>query len=63
MSFVGDISNKNYDIIISSFQNTVFSRRPEVANTADIISMAITFIKASFKKSKEPQIQFFIIKY
>ena len=35
------------------FQNSLISRRPRVANFADIIKTAIMFIKTTFKQSKK----------
>ena len=55
--------DKNYDIII--FISKYFiSKKPGIANSADIIKIAIMFIKKPFKDSKKvKRIRKYILKY
>ena len=55
--------DKNYDIII--FISKYFiSKKSGIANSADIIKIAIMFIKKAFKESKKvKRIRKYILKY
>ena len=61
-NFVGDVINKNYDVI-PLFQNVVSLRRPGVAIFADIIKIITRFIKQILKDSiKAKRIRNYILK-
>ena len=50
-SFVGDVMDRNYDVI--AFQNAFTLRRPRVNNLAEIIKIANMFIKKTFHVSQK----------
>ena len=50
---VGDIMDRNYDVITFISKNTFILRGPRVANFADIIQNAARFINTIFKDSKK----------
>ena len=47
---VGDVMDRNYDVIIF-FQNTVVLRRKRIAKFADIVKIAIISIKTTLEDS------------
>ena len=51
-NFVGDIMDRNYDVI-TFISKCLYSRRPREANFAGIIKIATMFIKTIFKESNK----------